>query len=168
MVNCSSCTITDDTSATGDIAGVGYLTFKGEPKQRWMLAWKHRQCANIFISIFHLIGSINRNIPFNKMKKWVLFCSELLGGETMLVCSLPNEWQKFDAFAMLAGCICDITQADCWAQNGSINGCVFMIYKQMSVFNKWDEKLSEKLLGVHLLFLSYQSALWHFLGLVPL
>ena len=38
MVNCSSCTITVVTTVTGDIAGVGYLTLKGEPKRRWMLA----------------------------------------------------------------------------------------------------------------------------------
>ena len=94
--------------------------------------------------------SINGYIPFNKMKKGVLFCSEILRVKPCWLALLPGEWQKyhvFDAFATHAGCIHNITRADCWTQNGSVNRCVFMIYKQMSVFNKWDEKLSEKTSG---------------------
>lgn len=150
MVNCSSCTITVVTTVTGDIAGVGYLTLKGEPKRRWMLAWKHRQCANTFISIFHLIALSMVIYLLIKWKKRSTFLLWDPQGETMLVSSLPGEWQKyhvFDAFATHAGCIHDITRADCWTQNGSVNRCVFMIYQQMSVFNKWDEKLSEKTSG---------------------
>ena len=51
---------------------------------------------------------------------------------------LTNEEQKdlacddyiFDIFATHAGLVYDVTDTDCWAQNGSTRGCVFATFKR--------------------------------------
>ena len=53
----------------------------------------------------------------------------------------------FGTFVTHAGPVCDVTDTDCWAQNGSTHGRVFMSFKRQ-FFNKQNQQPSEKLLCV--------------------
>ena len=113
----------------------------------------------------------------------------------MMVCSLPMKNIKrltsdvLDTFAKYSCRVHDLTDADCWAQNGSTRSSVFATSKhqvsnkqdQVSsektavhkiapkkcfcnfetsiCFNKQDQIPSEKLLCVNLSFYSYQYSL---------
>ena len=50
----------------------------------------------------------------------------------------------FDTFAMSAGLVRDVADADYWAQNGSIGGRVFVTVS-ISFCNEWGRKSSGKL-----------------------
>ena len=43
----------------------------------------------------------------------------------MLSCWFSLVHDVYDTLSKLAGCVCDITDTDCQAQNGSTHGCVF-------------------------------------------
>ena len=42
----------------------------------------------------------------------------------------------FDTFASHASLVRDVTEPDCWAQNGSTHDCVFVTPKHVSLTNK--------------------------------
>ena len=51
----------------------------------------------------------------------------------------------YDTFAMHTDLVSDVTDTDCWAQNGSMHGHVVATLKMPTLQNQ-DEKASEKLL----------------------
>ena len=51
----------------------------------------------------------------------------------------------YDTFAIHIGLVHDVTNTDCWAQNGSMHGHVVATFKTPILQNQ-DEKASEKLL----------------------
>ena len=69
-------------------------------------------------------------------------------GTAMLVCSLPMKSRKrqardvFDIFShtWYTSLVQDITDSDCWPQNGSTHGHNYCHNFQTSIFNKEDEK----------------------------
>ena len=66
----------------------------------------------------------------------------------MLEITLPTKSTKrlvhvtFGTFATHSHSVCDITDTDCWAQNGSVQSCFHDF--QTSVFNKQDQKYSKR------------------------
>ena len=85
------------------------VSFPRELKQRHKWAPKHGKCANISDTRLHFVvlsGVMNNK---KEMKK--------------LDCDI------FDTFATHSGLVHDITDPDCWEQNGSTHGCVFAAFK---------------------------------------
>ena len=104
-------------------------------------------------------------------KKVLLFLSSL--GSSMLICFLSMKRQARDIFDTLTthADLIYVTDADCWAQNGSTQSHVFATFKHQ--FNKQDEKLSKKPCWVHFLlyiyiYISSWWGPWCFFGSDPL
>ena len=77
----------------------------------------------------------------------------------MLVLSHQRQRQKkqktttficepFDTFATHSDLVHDVTDMDCWEQNGSTHGRVFATFKRQFLSNKQDQKSNEKLLCI--------------------
>ena len=103
------------------------------------------------------------------------FSSSGLHGTAMVVYSLPIKSRTdkgwlvivFDIFVRHSFLVRDITDTDCWAQNGSTHSCVLTAFRHWCVtnrtrFNKQGEKLSNKLLCICFLFHCYWCGFWCF------
>ena len=119
---------------------------KGELKCKDM-SWpvNIENVQNISISMLHLVVLQT----FTQKKYFFCYCEfELLWVEPCSNHSLPTKSRKrlayvaFGTFATHSCSVYDITDTDCWAQNGSVQSCFHNF--QTSVFNKQDQKCSKR------------------------
>ena len=129
-----------------------------DPKQRCKLTWKHQKSANTFFCRLHLVVlSTSLHRSHFLLQFWAP------QGTTTLLHTLSMKSRKRLTHGVFEN---DATLPCSWYHRHTLLGTKWQLslcfYNfQMSIFNKQDQKSSEKLLCLYFfLFLSNQQDLW--------